>query len=392
MSFHRSMFTLVLCFMTILSAEAVKVGKRQGGVGLLSDSASKTNVHQNAKAATSADLMKNLADDDVFVQIGDDDKVTWGMLHNYIDSALNMKIAQFLSAMPSADDQMGGIRVGLYQQAISKTLRKYIGAAVIAYDAKQKGMTVPTVEFDKQLAEIKKKSPNPTPFQYQFLTNAVYQNVYAEKFIKPSIKIPEAAVTNLITKRHNANLSVPATNAIFKARIVDLRNKISDGKANFGEIAEEWSDCTDCCSNGGDCGTWEEDDSGIDPELLKVCFSIPTNTLSQVVETPEAFHVIKVVSKYIPTKKARDEDGEVSSVDVMHLQIDKWTPEPEFTKKTAREFIEQRMLASALMIRQQKLIDTVPIKSVIRLKANAEESKRAATIRRILDKARRGGE
>ena len=145
--------------MAVLSAEAVKIVKREAGVGYLSGGADATNAQQNVKAATSANLMKGLADDAVFVQIGDDDKVTWGMLHSYIDSALNMKIANLLSV--ASKDQMGGIQIGLYQQAISKTLRNYIGASVVAHEAKKNDLTVSDSEFDAQLVELKKKSPNP---------------------------------------------------------------------------------------------------------------------------------------------------------------------------------------------------------------------------------------
>ena len=364
-------------------AEAVQIRKGQGPVGSLTG----TNQTSRAKSSmgSAADLLKNMQDNEVFVQIGDDDKVTWGMLHSYIDASLNLRISSLFSAAPN--DEMSGVRFGLYQQALTKTLKRYLGAGVIAYEAKKSGITVSAADFDAKIVELKKQSPQPSPFQYQFLTNVVYQQAYVEKYIKPSIEIPEAAITNLIVRRHAENLSIPATNALLRSKIEDIRAKIVKGEISFAEAAEE-SDCSDCSSNGGDCGTWEEDIENIATNLLKVCFSLPINVLSEVVETPEAFHLVKITGKYEPTQKARDEDGEVSSVDVHHIQIDKWVPEPEFTRETAREFIEQRQLSRVLASRQYELLDNTPIKSVIPLKAK-DDDKRAEKIRKIMDSVRR---
>lgn len=366
-----------------LSGEAVVMRMQNGAVASLTGTNRTSSTKQSG---TSANLLKNMRDDDVFIQVGDSDKVTWGMLHTHIDAALNTRISTLFAATP--DDQMSGVRIGLYQQALTKTLRSYLGTAVIAHEARRTGLKVPASDFDAKLAELKKKEPRPSPFQYQNLTNVVYQEAYIEKCIKPNVKVSEAVVTNLIARRHEENLSIPATNKMFRTKIEDLRSKILKGEIAFSEAAEEESDCADCCSNGGDCGTWEEDLDGIATNLLNVCFSLPTNTLSEVVETPEAFHLVKIVSRYVPTKKARDEDGEVSSVDVRHIQVDKWMPEPEFTHETARKFIEDRLLKQVLAARQYELLDKTPIKSVIPVKGKGDNRK-AEKVRRILETARR---
>ena len=226
---------------------------------------------------------------------------------------------------------------------------------------------VEPLEFDEELKKLKAKTLALGEFEYRYMTNAVYQRAYAEKYLRKTIKISDVDVGNLIKERHEANLSVPATNAMLKAQIEGIRSKLAKNEMSFGEAAEEYSECPQCSADNGDCGTWEEDDSDIAPELLKVCFSLPTNVVSQVVESPDAFHVVKITSKYVPTKKAREEDGEVSSVDVRHVQIDKWTTDPEFTVETAREFLENRKLSHALRTKQRELINSTPIKSVIPL-------------------------
>ena len=373
----------VLCGLIPFSVEAVKVGRQEGPVASLTGTNRNSRV---SKATTSEDLLKNLSDDDVFLQVGTDDRLTWGMLRTYIDAGLGTKLNALLSA--ASGDSMNGIRFGIYQQALSKTLRRYLESAVIAHEARRIGMKVPASDFEEQVAKLKKKTPQPSRFQYQHLTNAVYQMAYTEKYLKPNIKVPDAAVTNLIALRHAANLAVPATNRLLRLKIDSMREKLVKKEISFSELAEEESDCTACCSNGGDCGTWDEDDESIAPNLLKVCFSLPTNTLSEVVETPDAFHLVMIASKYVPTKKAREEDGEVSSVDVRHIQIDKRTTDPEFTRQTAHEFIEQRLIARARTVKFMELLDKTPIKSVIPLTAKDPDAK-AEKVRKVMEAARR---
>lgn len=318
----------------------------------------------NGEGKTAVDVFAGLEDTTVFVQIGEDDCLTWGAVHRYVDSQFRTKVSSLLRTAGTAADD---IRLGLYKQGVARAVRSYIKAAVMARAAKKEGIKVQPCEFSEELEKLTVKNPELGEFEHRYMTNAVYQRAYAEKYLKKTIKITDAEIKELINERHESNLSVPATNALLKAQIEDIRSRLAKNELSFGEAADEFSECPQCSSDNGDCGTWEEDDSDIAPELLKVCFSLPTNVVSPVVETADAFHVVKITSKYVPTKAARDAEGEVSSVDVRHVQIDKWTTDPEYTVETAREFIENRKLSHALRTKQRELINSTPIKSVIPL-------------------------
>ena len=315
---------------------------------------------------SAADVLKDLKDDTVFVQIGDEDQLSWKALHEQVDALFKTKIDLLLKAPGGQTDE---VKLGLYRQGVSKLLQQYLKTAVVAREAKRRGIVISRKDIDSELGKIKAKARGRTlgAFQYQFLTNGLYQKAYVEKYLKPSIHAPDEAVRKLIAERHAVNLSVPGTNALFKAQMEDIRARLAKNEISFGDAADEYSECPQCSSDSGDCGTWEQDDSDIAPELLKVCFSLPTNTVSPVVETADAFHIVKIVSKYQPTKKAMEEEGEVPSVDVRHIQVDKWQLDPEFTPETARKFIEGRMLMKELKIKQFELLKTAPIKCVIPL-------------------------
>ena len=105
----------------------------------------------------------------------------------------------------------------------------------------------------------------------------------------------------------------------------------------------------------------------MDPALKAYCFSAPIGALSDVIDGAEAYHVVKVKSRYVPTKKAREEDGEVSSVEVKHLQIDKWLLDPEFTRETATKFITDNKIAFELSEVQEGLMKKAKIESVLPL-------------------------
>lgn len=318
-----------------------------------------------------ADVMKDLADDAVFLKIGDDDKLTWGALREHAESLLKVKADTLLKSAGSDGDST---RLALYATGISRILQKYIRAGVMAYEARKSGIVVSNEVFDAELAQLREKSPKLNAFQYQFATNAVYQRAYVEKFLRPKIKVLDEDVAKLIKLRHEQNLAVPTTNRLFRATLEDVRRRLLKNELSFADAVEEYSECATCSSEGGDCGTWEEDEDELDPKLKEVCFSIQTNVLSDVVETPDAFHLVKIVGRYVPTAKAREEDGEVSSVDVRHIQIDKWTTDPEFTEETARKHIEYKLLSRALKARQLELIKTVPIESVIPLEKRGKKS------------------
>lgn len=343
----------------------------KGNISLLGNKA----TQQEKTVDPDLEIIKSLKDDTVFVTIAGRDKLTWGALHNKVDSILETRLGMVIGS--AAVDQMGEVRLGMYKQSISKLLQRYIKTSVIANLAREEGIVVSDEEMASKIkdAMVRGKVKELDPYEAQYLTNAVYQLEYIEKRLMPTIEVKEEDIAALIAHRHEVNLSVPATNQLFKAQIEDIRAKIVAKEIAFGDAADEYSECVQCSSDNGDCGTWEEDDDSIDPALRSVCFSLPLDTVSEVIDTPEAYHIVMITSRYTPTDEAREDDGEVSTADVKHIQIDKWTEDPEFTHDTAKEFIEQKMLARALKKKQLELISKTKIDCVIPLE---EKAKRGA--------------
>ena len=309
-------------------------------------------------------ILMNLRDDDIFLQVEGEPPIFWGDLRKFMDDMLDTRVGVLLSAGQKFDEKL---KLSLYQQATGETLRKYLGMSLIAQEARRNGIEVTSAEIDQKVAELEKRRKKPYRFEYYLLTNSVYQMAYVEKVLKPKIEVPHFAITNLIARRHAWNLSIPSTNAAIKAQIETVRKKIVDKEISFAEAASEYSDCPDCSTEDGNCGTWYENDDpeDRDPEMLKAVLSMSVGEISSVFDTPEAFHFVQIVSKYVPTKKARDEENEVASVDVKHISMDKLLPKEEFNEDTAKEFLLKRRIGRILYDKQRELMKTAQIRCVI---------------------------
>lgn len=324
-----------------------------------------------AEAREAAKKMSEYDDSLVFIKLWEGEQLTWGELHGEADRLLETSISDLTAAIGKGEG-LEEVRLSLYQQAISKLLQSYIRSTLIAQEAKKLGLNVSDEEIAKEteVAKSKLKTDALSNLQKKLLVGGLYQNLYADKVIRPTVKAEDKTVAEIIQRRHEHNLAVPATNALLRAQLEDMRGRLLRNEVAWGEIAEEYSECPDCSDDNGDCGTWEEDEGEDRGEaLVKLCFSIPTNTVSEIVETDDAFHIVKVTSRYEPDAKAREEDGEVSTADVRHIQIDKWEADEEFTEQTAREFIENRLVRRALKNKQNELIEAAKIESVIPLKS-----------------------
>lgn len=372
MKVRGSLVLLIGATMALGAAGVENRGKE--GLALTGDSQKQAAAGQTV---TTKDLIKNLTDDSVFLKVGDD-VLTWGTITRQVDASIGTSLGKLFTG---PQDEMNDVRMKSYATGVSKLARRYLMASLVAQEARRQGIVIGGKEFQEEEAKLRKLKDGGS-FQYQFMTNAVYQRAYVVKYLKPSISISSNDVASLIKSRHEANLAVPATNELLRAQLADLRERLVRNEISWGEAADEYSDCTDCSSEDGDCGTWEENEDSEDrpPELLKAAFSIPTNTVSGVIATDNAFHLIKVTERYEPTAKAREEDGEVASVDVRHIQIDKWQVDPEFTQETARAFLENRALGRVLKSKQAELLKGAKVECVIPLFAPGGNGRRSTTI------------
>ena len=102
-----------------------------------------------------------------------------------------------------------------------------------------------------------------------------------------------------------ASDATDAQKAEARTRAENLRKQVVDEKKDFAELAKQFSEDPGSRDNGGDlgfnaAGAWV-------PEFSKAAFALSAGQISEVVQSPFGFHVIKVEEKRPPQTKAFEE-------------------------------------------------------------------------------------
>jgi parvulin-like peptidyl-prolyl isomerase len=84
-----------------------------------------------------------------------------------------------------------------------------------------------------------------------------------------------------------------ADEAQAQKRAADLRRQIVDGHKDFGQVAKQSSDDKTSAPNGGDLG-WVRDDLLV-PPLRQTLAPLTNGAVSDLVRTPDGWHVVKVL-------------------------------------------------------------------------------------------------
>jgi len=114
------------------------------------------------------------------------------------------------------------------------------------------------------------------------------------------------------------------TVAAKRKQIEDLRKRILAGE-DFGTLAKQYSDDTGSKENGGELPAFAR--GQMVAEFEAAAFSLPTNSVSEVVTSPYGYHLIKVLEK-IPAKRIEFTTAERQIKEALtQLKIRKLAPE-----------------------------------------------------------------
>ncbi|MFA6316168.1 MAG: peptidylprolyl isomerase [Elusimicrobiota bacterium] len=80
-----------------------------------------------------------------------------------------------------------------------------------------------------------------------------------------------------------------------KAAALELKKRVDEGKATFAEVARAESEDPESAANGGDIGFVFR--GRVPPEIEKVIFTMNVGDVSQPIETPVGYHIMRVVEK-----------------------------------------------------------------------------------------------
>ena len=335
---------------------------------------------KKSQSSGTFEILKRMKDEDVFIDIDGRDCLRWKPLREYL-AIVNVDI-------PMRAEIDVGQRDGVQETAnafrLKKTMQAYLKNAMYASAAMKAGVVVEKEEFEdlrrktreyqktrgdagRKFLELMDASES---FYEHNLTNLLYAQAYAEKVLKPKFKVSEEEIAERITYQNNLNADVLATNAFKKALLKDILRKVRNG-FDFGEAAEKWSDCPTFDTKGVFTDVDEKPQQiyagALHPALEEVYKKLSPGEISDIVETPYSWHVLKLLKRHLP------KDGEDSSVELAHIMLEKSLLQPILTKEQAK----QRILNRHVRIELKKQLPVLFKESKINCKIPIFDKKRS---------------
>ncbi len=353
--------------------------------------ADKVSIAGSAKRSrgkTTWDIITGLKDDDVLIDIGGVFRLKWGLLRRHVE--VLCKDIDRPDMQAEGNDAAKKIT---FQSMCRKLLKDYIEHGVFALEARRLGLTVAEEEFCKYRqkareayarkggigAGLTQLMESGESFYEHNLTNALYWKAYMAKEIEPKIELPDEDVRRFIDMRHKRNLRVLATNDVKKVLIKDILDKVRGGM-DFGDAAEKWSDDDSADTkgimmddDGGAVMKFAKDD--LNGKIADWCWRMETGAVSDVIETPYAWHIVKLLKRNPPA------DGEEETVEFAQIKLEKEFIEPEFGEQEAREKAWALILRAAMKSKFAELLKRTKIDSKIPLGDKDDGQRRAKRVK-----------
>lgn len=209
-----------------------------------------------------------------------------------------------------------------------------IGNRLLYRDLVARGLGAPKDEVERRMQEIRGRYPSQEEFErtlaargfdVERLRNELAEGITVQRWVQETV-IPSIAVTDEMVQQFyddNAEqmvapesvrvahllVGVPrdadaATREASRQKAEALRARIAGGE-ELAAVAREASDDRGSAERGGDLG-WVRRGQTVAP-FEQAAFSLVPGTLSQLVETPFGFHILKVAEKRPEKKLTVDE-------------------------------------------------------------------------------------
>ena len=303
------------------------------------------------------------------------DLLLWGSMKHHAE----MMIANFTLPAGVTMADFEAERNNIMLKNIMKIAEHFITKTVLAQEAKKHGLALTSDEVEakknklfetlannpKSLESFRKELATPGSFVSLDLANTLLAEKLTRDVIRPRIRISEDEITQYIAGRNKKNAEIAVYNNGLRPKIEGLLKKIKTG-AGFAEIAKEESEC-DSSENGGEWGTFKRED--IREEIAAVAFKMQENSLSDIIETPYSYHIVKLLKRNQPFLQVEGATNNVPdvSVKIAHIMLEKKNPLPALDRESARtEMVsirekEEVARLKAALIKSAKIETPLPL-------------------------------
>lgn len=249
---------------------------------------------------------------------------------------------------------------------------------LFAQEALRRGITLKPTEVEAKREEIyarvrKQRSTKAERYLKTFnepgsffqidLTNSLLMAHLEQDILKPAIKVDDLAITAAIAERKDENLKREKKNSELRPRLEKMRKELLDGTLKFEDTAFSESDC-DSSYEYGLVGTRAVKD--LLPELVATLTNLTPEVLSEVVETPYSYHLLKLhkLNRGFP-KEGSSEEPPVVSINFSHIMLEKKESLPELSKAELVEKIVAEKLAEQMEELEARLLKAAEVKTTL---------------------------
>lgn len=279
--------------------------------------------------------------------------------------------------------------------------RHHILKTLLAQEARRQGIVLTPEEVaakDKEVMDkirISRKQQAerylkvfqaPGSFYFYDLTNSLLLAHLEKDVIRAAIKVTESDIDAALEKRQQKNREMAEANAKMRPKLEALRKQILDGTLTFADAAFTESDC-DSSYDHGEVGSRAVAD--LQPAMVNALTNLAPGALSEVVETPYSYHILKL-NKLNHGFKKEGEKGSapVVSINFAHIMLEKKEPLPPLT----RDEMEKNILDEETLKRrealQEELFAKAKIETTLNMGTDTTSAKKRTASRKPRNAAR----
>lgn len=134
-----------------------------------------------------------------------------------------------------------------------------------------------------------------------------YYNNHKDQFNVEEVKASQILISTL--DKDNKEVSKEEKEKL-KEKAQSVLDKIKNNE-DFANLAKEYSDDKNSGKDGGDLGYFAKSDKNV--EFTKEVFKLDTNQVSNLIETPYGYHIVKVTDKRSVTKSFEDSKDDIKA-------------------------------------------------------------------------------
>jgi len=134
-----------------------------------------------------------------------------------------------------------------------------------------------------------------------------YYNNHKDQFNVEEVKASQILISTL--DKDNKEVSKEEKEKL-KEKAQGVLDKIKNNE-DFANLAKEYSDDKNSGKDGGDLGYFAKSDKNV--EFTKEVFKLDTNQVSNLIETPYGYHIVKVTDKRSATKSFEDSKDDIKA-------------------------------------------------------------------------------